>query len=176
MKGIFGFFALLLVVSLCAVFVGCSGNDKDRATASSGSAPSSAETAQGAAGAAMTPVEEPILVDPAASGGSTLPASAPYNQAKGPAVSQNVNPAPFLAASETSANVGKVSSSNGLVARADGTMYGPNDAPAAGVGPSTEGAAQGGAARGASNGGRGHASAGGSSATAKPSANQTSGK
>ena len=177
MKSAFGFLALFVIVSVCAVFVGCSGSDKDRATASSGSAPSSPNTAQGAAGAGMATENEAVQVDPSSSGGSTLPASAPYSQAKGGAVSQNVNPAPFLTASEGKPGEAKVSSSTGLVSRADGTMYGPSDQPAAGIGPGMEGATQGGGARVGANGGRGKASAGsGLSAPVKPSSNQTGGK
>lgn len=175
MKNAFGFLALLMIVSVCAVFVGCSGNDKDRATASSGSVPSSPETTQGAAGAGMATADEAAQVDPSSSGGSSLGTSTPYTDGKGAAVSQNVNPAPFLTANEAGATTARGGSSTGLVSRADGTMYGPGDQPAAGVGPGMEGASTGSAGMGA-NRSRGKASAGGLSATTKPSADQTSGK
>jgi hypothetical protein len=173
MKNGFGFLALLMIV--CAVFVGCSGNDKDRATASSGSVPSSPNTAQGAAGAGMRTVDEAAQVDPSSSGGSTLATSTPYTDGKGAAVSQNVNPAPFLTANEAGATTARGGASTGLVSRADGTMYGPSDQPAAGVGPGMENASTGSAGMGA-NRSRGKATAGALSATTKPSADQSSGK
>lgn len=169
MKSISGFLALLLFVG---IGVGCSGSDKDRATASSGSAPSSPNIAQGAAGAGMSSADEQTQVDPSASGGSTLPASTPYSQEKGKAVSQNVNPAPFLTASQSKPGA-QNAASTGLVSRADGTMFGPADLPAAGVGPGMEGATQSGAAPSSNTG---KVSGGGLSAPVKPSSNQTSGK
>lgn len=171
MKSISGLLALLLFVG---IGVGCSGNDKDRATASSGSAPSSPNTAQGAAGAGMYSADQQTQADPSSSGGSTLQASTPYRQEKGGAVSQNVNPAPFLTASQANPSGQNATSATGLVSRADGTMFGPADLPAAGVGPGMEGGAtQGGIPRSS---GRGRPSGGGLSAPVKPSSNQTSGK
>lgn len=170
MKSVPGSLAVLLIIGIC---VGCSGNDKDRATASSGSMPSMPNTSQGAAGAGAASAEEPAQVDPSSSGGSTLPASTPYSQQKGTTVSQNVNPAPFLTASQAKPgpqNLGAV----GLVSRADGTMFGPADLPAAGIGPGMEGPTQGGASRSSTRTGR--PSGGGLSAPVKPSSNQTSGK
>jgi len=72
--------------------------------------------------------------DPAATGGSSLPASAPY-QGNGVTVTQNVNPAPFLVASQPGAggNPGSAPSDT-LTSRADGTMRGPADLPAASTG------------------------------------------
>jgi hypothetical protein len=71
--------------------------------------------------------------DPAANGGSSLPASAPYQG--GTAVTQNVNPAPFLTASQPEAGGNAAGApSNALTSRADGTMRGPNDQPAASTG------------------------------------------
>lgn len=162
-----------LVLIAGAALVGCSGNDKDRAMASSGSMPSMPATSQGAAGAGMTSVEESVRVDPSSSGGSTLQASMPYTDGKGGAVPQNVNAAPFLAASEESQGTQKNAAFTGLVSRADGTMYGPNDQPAAGIGPGMEGAAQG---RGATASSASKASGLGMSAPVKPSSNQVSGK
>ena len=138
------FIALLLIVGA----VGCSGNDKDRATQPTGSEPSFPNTTAGAAGAGVANGDQQPETAPEGSGGSSLPASTPYNQGNGGTVSQNLNPAPFLMAKEPSSTAGiSISSSRGLVARADGTMYGPTDLPAAGVGPGMQGAAEGGAVR-----------------------------
>ncbi|MGE5323068.1 MAG: hypothetical protein ACM3SW_09410 [Actinomycetota bacterium] len=138
------FIALLLIVGV----LGCSGNDADRATQPTGSTPSFPNTTAGAAGAGVANGDQQAQTSPEGSGGSTLPASTPYNQGNGGTVSQNLNPAPFLMAKEPSSAAGvKISSSHGLVARADGTMYGPTDLPAAGVGPGAQGAAEGGAVR-----------------------------
>ena len=73
--------------------------------------------------------------DPAANGGSSLAASVPY-QGSGALVSQNVNPAPFLAASQPqgAATGTATAPSETLTSRADGTMRGPNDLPAASTG------------------------------------------
>ena len=169
MKSFPGFLALLLIVG--AGLLGCSGDDKDRATAGSGM-PSSSNTSEGAGGVASA--DQSVQVNPSSSGGSTLPASMPYSQGKSGAVSQSVNPAPFLTASEAKPETQKATGSTGLVSRADGTMYGPNDQPAAGIGPGMEGATQGGASR-ASNGGAGKASGGGL-APVKPPSNPTGGK
>jgi len=73
--------------------------------------------------------------DPAANGGSSLGASVPY-QGSGAPVSQNVNPAPFLAASQPQGGGAGTAAapSDTLTSRADGTMRGPNDLPAASTG------------------------------------------
>jgi hypothetical protein len=70
--------------------------------------------------------------DPAANGGSTLPASTPYDGG-GTTIAQNVNPAPFLAGSpaQPAGAAGAPPPPNSLTSRADGTMYGSNDQPAA---------------------------------------------
>lgn len=138
------FIALLLIVGV----MGCSGNDKDRATQPTGSEPSFPNTTAGAAGAGVARGDQQVQTSADSSGGTSLPASTPYNQGNGAAVSQNLNPAPFLMAKEpsTAAQV-NISSSRGLIARSDGTMYGPTDMPAAGVGPGMQGAAEGGAVR-----------------------------
>jgi len=75
--------------------------------------------------------------DPAATGGSSLPAIAPY-QGGGETVTQNVNPAPFLVASQPGGG-SSGAPSNALTSRADGTMRGPNDLPAASTGWGTSG-------------------------------------
>lgn len=173
MKSVPGILALLLMASLVSV-VGCSGNDKDRATASSGSMPSAPTASQGAAGAGVASGDQAVQADPSSSGGSMLPASTPYSQGKAGTVSQNVNPAPFLTAGQAKQGPETNTNSNGLVSRADGTMFGPGDQPAAGIGPGMEGQAQRGA--GTSNAGTGKASGGGLSAPVKPSSNQSRGK
>jgi hypothetical protein len=70
--------------------------------------------------------------DPAANGGSTLPASTSYDGG-GATVAQSVNPAPFLAGSQAqpAGAAGAPPAPNSLTSRADGTMYGSNDQPAA---------------------------------------------
>jgi hypothetical protein len=83
--------------------------------------------------------------DPAANGGASLPASAPYEKANGPAVQQNINPAPFMLAGsgqaqgQGSRSGAALITSGGLTTRADGTMSGPNDQPAATTGWGTSG-------------------------------------
>jgi hypothetical protein len=169
MKGLSAYLGLLLIVGC----LGCSGNDKDRATQPTGSMPSSATTTAGAEGAgagAGQPVEQ---VNPESSGGTSLPVSTPYNDGKGQSVSQNLNAAPFLTARQSGAgSMPKQVSSTGLVSRADGTMYGPSDLSAAGVGPGMQGAAQSGSFRGSKGTGAGSSLSG----TQKPPSNQTSGK
>lgn len=138
------FIALLLIVGV----MGCSGSDKDRATQPTGSLPSFPNTTAGAGGAGVANGDQQVETAPESSGGYSLPASTPYNQGNGAAVSQNLNPAPFLMAKEPSNTTGvNISNSSGLIARADGDMYGPSDLPAAGVGPGMQGAAEGGAVR-----------------------------
>lgn len=137
------FIALLLIMGV----LGCSGNDKDRATQPTGSEPSFPNTTAGAAGAGVANGDQQVQTTPEGSGGSSLSASTPY-QGSGAAVSQNLNPGPFLVAKEPgSAAAVNIANSGGLIARADGTMYGPTDMPAAGVGPGMQGAAEGGAVR-----------------------------
>ncbi|HET9181438.1 MAG TPA: hypothetical protein VFP59_04840 [Candidatus Angelobacter sp.] len=138
------FIALLLIVGV----IGCSGTDKNRATQPTGSTPSSANSAAGAEGAGVANGDQQVETAPESSGGYSLSASTPYNQGNGGAVSQNLNPAPFLMEKEP-ANAAAVNISNpsGLIARGDGDMYGPSDLPAAGVAPGMQGAAEGGAIR-----------------------------
>jgi hypothetical protein len=73
--------------------------------------------------------------DPAANGGSSLRASVPY-QGSGAPVSQNVNAAPFLGASQPQGQAigAAIAPSETLTSSADGTMLGPNDLPAASTG------------------------------------------
>ena len=82
---------------------------------------------------APTPVTAPSpQLNPAANGGSTLPVSTLYDGG-GATVAQNVNPAPFLIGSPAQpAGVSRaIPTPNSLTSRADGTMYGSNDQPAA---------------------------------------------
>lgn len=169
MKTLPGFLVLLLIV--CAM--GCSGNDKDRATQPTGSMPSFPSTSSGAEGAGVASGDQKMETSPASSGGSSLQASTPYSSGKG-AVSQNLNPSPFLTAAAGKGSVPRAASATGLVSRADGTMYGPSDLSAAGVGPGMSGGAEGGAYP-ASKAGKAKSNTG-LSAPAKPPSNQSSGK
>ena len=122
-------FSLALVLALAQ---GCTSNDKVKAgTEGSITTPASASVAPASGDAA--PISQPS--DPAANGGSTLPAAAPYTEAGGASAPQNVNPAPFLVANESAGPGGSTSApANTLASRADGTMSGPNDLPAASTG------------------------------------------
>src|SRR5215472_15174408 len=113
------------------VIAGCTSNDR---------------TPAGLEGSLNTPVSAPATTsgdhvqptgqaDPAANGGSNLPVTAPY-QGSGATVSQNVNPGPFLAASQPQGQATGTATapSDSLISRADGTMRGPNDQPAASTG------------------------------------------
>ncbi len=125
-------FAVALLLG--SAFLGCSGNDKDRATASAGSMPNLQNQAAGAEGASGDKdAAPPKVVHPEANGGAGLRASTPYSG--GTPVSQNINAGPFLNAAETHPAPQNSVPAVGLTARADGTMYGPNDQPAAGIGP-----------------------------------------
>jgi hypothetical protein len=170
MKALPGFLVLVLIVGV----MGCSGNDKDRATQPTGSMPSFANTTAGAEGAGAVSGDQKMETSAASSGGSSLQASTPYSSGKSSTVSQNLNPAPFLTAAGAKAGAPNIASATGLVSRADGTMYGPSDLAAAGVGPGMSGAAETGANR-SSNAGKAGAKTG-LSAPAKPASNQTSGK
>jgi len=135
-------FAICSVSWVLLLALGCSSNDKTGAgvqgsATDSKSSSSSASTspASASSGNSPQPARQP---DPAANGGSTLTASAPYSSGSGASVSQNVNPAPFMTASQASASASSVPA-NALTSRADGTMMGPNDQPAAGTGPETPG-------------------------------------
>jgi hypothetical protein len=114
---------------LCAL--GCTSNDRVGAGREGNlNTPNTPAATQGIPADSQTqPSGRP---DPAANGGSSLPASAPY---QGDAtVTQNVNPAPFLTASQPEAGSTGGAPSNTLTSRADGTMRGPNDQPAATTG------------------------------------------
>jgi hypothetical protein len=129
-------FSIALALSLAQ---GCTSNDKDKAgTERSITTPASASVAPASGGVA--PISQPS--DPAANGGSALPAAAPYSEANGASAPQNVNPAPFLVANESAGPGGATSApASTLTSRADGTMSGPRDLPAATTGWGTPAAA-----------------------------------
>lgn len=81
---------------------------------------------------AVTTAQPSPQPDPAGNGGSSLPASAPYDGG-GVTVTQNVNAAPFLAggSGQPSGPGGALPPPSSLTSRADGTMYGSHDQPAA---------------------------------------------
>lgn len=169
MKTLPAFLVLLLIVCV----MGCSGNDKDRATQPTGSMPSFANTSSGAEGAGVASGNQKQETSPESDGGTSLQASTPYSSGKGGTVSQNINPAPFLTASAAGkGGTPKTASATGLVSRADGTMYGPSDLSAAGVGPGMSGAAEGGASPSS---GKAKSNTGLSSPV-KPPSSQSSGK
>jgi hypothetical protein len=129
-------FAMVVICTLLMV-AGCSGNNNV------GTNPSFPETTLGAsgsgAGARLT--TEAMQSDSSASGGTSLPAAAPYGgNGKGAVVQQNVNPMPFLTSSSPlKPGMTLPGSASALVSRADGTMYGPTDMSPAGSGPGMEG-------------------------------------
>ncbi len=82
----------ILSLSVTLIVIGCTANDKTPAgLEGSLNAPRPSAASSDGRTQASAPA------DPSANGGSNLPASAPY---QGSAVSQNLNPAPFLAASQ----------------------------------------------------------------------------
>ena len=127
MKNVF----LLLGLPAIMLVLGCSGQgvgkNRENAMREGGVA------SQGV----RTESQPPVQLSAQASGGSNLPASAPYTQPNAPAVSQNLNAAPFLtsAGAPTMSNVFVSPQQLGLTSRAEGTMNGPSDRPAAGIGP-----------------------------------------
>jgi hypothetical protein len=135
---LFGIFAILISFLLVQ---GCTSNSQDAAGRKSEvtNPPAATETA-------VVSSAPPIAARavPAANGGATLPANAPYRQPNGTAVQQNINPAPFLVAAGAGQGAGPSSgasqiTSGKLTSRADGTMSGPSDQPAAGTGWGTQG-------------------------------------
>lgn len=135
-------FAIVVICTLLMV-TGCSGNNN------AGTTPSFPETTLGASGsgAGGQITAEGMQSDSGASGGSSLPAAAPYaSDGKGPAVQQNVNAMPFMnSSSPMQSGMSLPESASALVSRADGTMYGPKDMSPAGIGPGMEGPGRGGA-------------------------------
>lgn len=129
--------AILSISLVLLLAQGCTSNDRNGAGVESNiTTPASTSVAPASGSAA--PISWPS--DPAANGGSTLPASAPYSQGNVATAPQNVNPGPFLTASEGVAPGGpSAAPANTLTSRADGTMIGPNDQPAATTGWGTPG-------------------------------------
>jgi hypothetical protein len=118
------------LLSICAilmllVFTGCPGSQT-----ATGMAPST--------GVAYTTNadDSKSTPDAAAAGGSSLTASAPYKSA-GATAQQNVNPTPFMVATQPAGKAFTPTSE--LISRADGTMMGPKDQMAAGTGPAGQG-------------------------------------
>jgi hypothetical protein len=126
-------FLTVCVVLLLLAILGCPGgqqaaNERDQAAKPNVEAPAPAPIGSDNS---QTPPS-----DAAATGGSSLTASAPYKQA-GAAVPQNVNAGPFMIATQPAGKTATQSSE--LISRADGTMMGPNDQMAAGTGPGGQG-------------------------------------
>jgi hypothetical protein len=122
----------ILAAAFCVVLTqGCTTNDRDQRGPEAILVKPATAPVPASAGAA--PISWPA--DPAANGGFTLPAAAPYSQAGGTPVSQNVNPAPFLIGNRTTGTAAsKTTVGSSLTSRADGTMSGPHDHPAATTG------------------------------------------
>jgi hypothetical protein len=137
-------FSLLLASLMLISLLACSGTNKDTAVEPAGSIPLEPTEAAGANGAKgnVAPVEPPGP-DAHASGGSTLAVSTPYNQPNAPATAQNLNAAPFLVFTGGKGAQSQQPPSPGLTSRADGTMFGKEDQPAAGIGPGTMGGTEG---------------------------------
>jgi hypothetical protein len=124
--------AILSIALVLLLAQGCTSNDRNGAgTEASILTPASASAAPPSGGAA--PISHSS--DPAANGGSSLPASTPYSQPGTASVQQSVNPVPFLTASQGAGTGGTGRAPvEALTSRADGTMSGPNDQPAATTG------------------------------------------
>jgi hypothetical protein len=131
MKTMLSNLCALMLIALGCFFLGCTSNDKNGAGREAPPRELGAPAPPVAASASVVPAgtEAPGRSDPSANGGSSLTASTPYN-GNGQTVSQNINPAPFLTASHAST---VAVAPNSLISRADGTMSGPNDQPAAGT-------------------------------------------
>ncbi len=122
--------AILSVAFILLSAQGCTSNDRVSAgTQGSVTTPASSTVAPPSGAAA--PVSWPS--DPAANGGSSLPAAAPYSETGAASAAQNVNPTPFLAGQGGPSGPSSAPATR-LTSRADGTMMGPNDQPAATTG------------------------------------------
>lgn len=121
---VLAFSSLLLLALGCSSFGGAGVETDDTAHTTTTVASSGANTSHAS--------------DAAANGGSSLPASSPYSQPNGATAQQNVNPAPFMTAGggqgQGTSSGGASLGSGALTSRADGTMSGPNDQPAATTG------------------------------------------
>src|SRR5215475_3074808 len=96
--------------ALVLMALGCTSNDKDGAgREATPAAEAAAPAPPTAATASVSPAstEAPGRSDPSANGGSSLTASTPYN-GNGQTVSQNINPAPFLTASQRGSSTAAV--------------------------------------------------------------------
>ncbi len=124
--------AILAIALVLLLALGCTSNDRVGAgTAGRPTTPTSASAA--APSGAAAPISQPS--DPGANGGASLPAAAPYSQPGSASAQQNVNPTPFLTASQgAGAGGARFAPATMLTSRADGTMAGPNDQPAATTG------------------------------------------
>lgn len=132
MKNLFGIAVICTLVCGMMMVAGCSGNNV-------GTTPSEPDAVEGAAGAGQMGTPQPLQIDSASNGGSSLAAASPYaGDGKGGAVQQNINATPFLQAS-TPMKAGMELPAGALVSRADGTMYGPTDMSPAGAGTGTQG-------------------------------------
>lgn len=130
------YLALLSISCILLVAQGCTSLDQSGAGVESSVAevPAVSPTPPPPASGGLPPASgQP---DPSANGGSTLPASAPYAQDNSARVPQSVNPVPFLAGGQPrgAAAGNQAALSSSLTSRADGTMSGPTDLPAASTG------------------------------------------
>ncbi|HLW54461.1 MAG TPA: hypothetical protein VKW06_16625 [Candidatus Angelobacter sp.] len=125
---------ILLMVAIAGAVLclqGCTRNDRDSAGLKHepGVPPTEAQVEPPASAG-----HNAQQTDPAANGGMSTRAAAPYSSS-GAAVSQNVNPGPFVTAASSQAGTAGAIPSTGMLTRsADGTMSGPNDLPAATTG------------------------------------------
>ena len=132
---LFGIFAILISF----LFVqGCTSDNTAGRKSEVTNPPAESELAVEGSAPAIT-----SRLTPAANGGTSLPASAPYRQPNGVPVQQNINPAPFMVAAGAQgsgpSSGASLITSGGLTSRADGTMSGPKDQPAASTGWGTPG-------------------------------------
>jgi hypothetical protein len=130
------FLALFSVLCILLLAQGCTSLDQSGAGVESSVASATSAPSTSSAPASDIAVPTSGQPDPAANGGSSLPASAPYTQDNSASVPQNVNATPFLAGGQTqgAAPGSQAARSSSLTSRADGTMMGPNDLPAATTG------------------------------------------
>ena len=113
--------------------VGCPSSQTPGEKAQAAMSPSAEAAGANTASAAN---QQEAAPDAASTGGSSLGASAPYKHA-GASVPQNVNPGPFMIATQPAGKTPPKPSP--LISRADGTMMGPNDQLASGTGPEGQG-------------------------------------
>src|SRR5947199_2036685 len=85
-------FYIAFTTLLLLLFIGCSGSDRTGAGHNQGGNTGSSS----ASIASDYNYSSGTQTDPDANGGAALKATTPYRQANAPAVSQDLNPAPFL--------------------------------------------------------------------------------